>query len=341
MVMEQENTGSTEGTSNTGSEAATSEKSNEVMPDDPSRAENQEAEVTTAKGSQSAKSAEPPKPAYTPNYKYKAAKEEKEFDDWAKAAIKDPETEKTVREIFEKAHGLEAVKMSRDQLLQEKQMIMQDVARHTQDVNNVNQWLAKKDYDKLFSFLKVPEDDILRQAKKILDLREMPPEQRQAYEQARQNDERAMALEYQNQTLQQQHMQFAVRAREQELAWTMSRPEISQMAQAYDARLGYQGAFRQAVVERGQYHYFTTGQDIPAEQAVNEVLRQLGGPQALIAQPGPAVTPRGQQGVVTQAAKPAVITNIQGRGTSPAKKVIKNMEELKKRAKEVQAEAEN
>lgn len=345
MVIETgESTGTTESTS-TGSDAAasTESKSNEVMPDDPSRAENSETQVTASPdpkpGKETAGAA--PKPAYTPNYKYKAAAEEKEFDDWVKAAIKDPETEEKARLLYARSHGLDAVLASREKLTQQHQSVLQDVARHTADVTKVNTWLQKKDYDSLFGFLKVPEDDVLRQAQKILQLREMPPEQRQVYEQARQQSEQAMALSDQNQYLQQQHMQFAVGAREQELAWTMKKPEISSVVQAYDARLGYEGAFRQAVVERGQYHYFTTGQDIPAEQLVNEVIRQLGGPSAFIAQPNQVGMPQGQTGVTQpQVTKPAVITNIQGRGTSPAKKVIKSMDELKKRAKELAAEAD-
>lgn len=345
MVMENESTGSAGESSSTGSDASasTESKSNEVMPDDPSRADNPEAEVTVAPNSKPGKDGViPPKPAYTPNYKYKAAKEEKEFDDWMKGAIKDADTEKKAREIFEKAHGLDAVKSSRDQIMQQHQAVLQDVARHTADVTKVNTWLQKKDYDSLFGFLKINEDDVLRQAQKLLQFREMPPEQRQVYEQARQQSEQAMALQDQNQHLQQQHMQFAVGAREQELAWTMGRPEISSAVQAYDARMGYQGAFRQAVVERGQYHYFATGQDIPAEQLVNEVIRQLGVQSQPIAQPGQVAAGQSQVGVMQhQVAKPAVITNIQGRGTSPAKKVIKSMDDLKKRAKEVQADAEN
>lgn len=278
------------------------------------------------------------KPAYTPNFKFRSMGKEQEFDEFVKAGIKDAETEKKVRDLYERANGLEFMKQDRQKLKESSTAMQNEIARHSQVVNNVNHMLATKDYDNLFTnVLKIPENDILQHAHRILQLREMPPEHRQAYEQGVQARHQALELQNQNQHLLQSHEQVAVNARTQELEWTMQRPQIAQLVQAYDARAGREGAFRQAVIERGQYHASYSRKDISPEEAINEVLAFLGGPQALLpTQAMQAVSSTGQQ--QTQASKP-VITNIQGRGTSPAKKVIKSLDDLKKRAAEIAAEA--
>ncbi len=177
--------------------------------------------------------------------------------------------------------------------------------------------------------MKIPEDDILLHAKKILELREMPPGDRQAYEAAAQNRQRLVDLESQNQYLSQSHQQVAVSARTQELDWTLQRPEVAQLVQAYDTRTGKPGSFRQAVIERGQYHALRSGQDLTPEQAMKDFLNYLGGPQSLMPAPTSQVANPGM------AEKKPVITNIQGRGTSPAKKGVKSIDDLRKRAKEM------
>lgn len=309
-------TGSEETTSTTeGTESQTSEGS--------------ESEVDPATGEPKVK------PAYTPNFKFKVLDQEKEIDEWLKPVIKDADTEKKIRDLYERAHGLDHVKGERQRLREQSQTQSAEIQRHAQVVQGVNQMLAKKDYDSLFeNVLKIPEDDILFQAKKILDRRNLPPEQKEALEKAKQESLRAQTYEEQNQQLRQSYEQVAVSARTQELDWTLQRPDVSQLVAAYDARAGAPGAFKQAVIERGQYHAYASGKDITPEQAVEEVLKFMGGRQNLIPVEAPQVgIPSASQ--VSQEKKP-VITNIQGRGTSPAKKMIRSIDDLKKRAKELE-----
>jgi len=343
MVMEtQGNESSGSGQESTGSESTGSsegsESSSEVMPDDPRFAETggePPEESKPAVGAKPGGAVATPQ-GYSPNFKFKVLDQEKEFDDFLKGVVKDADTEKKVRELYEKAYGIEHVKSDRQRLREQTQFQQTEISRHVHTVNGVNQMLANKDYDNLLgSVLKIPEDDILRHAQKILQLREMPPEQRQAYDNAAQARQRVTELEYQNQQISQSHEQVAVSARTQELDWTLQRPDFSQLANAYDQRIGRQGAFREAVIERGKYAAYATGKDLSPEQAANEVLQFLGGSQALMpAQNHAQVVSQESTTQGFQERKP-VITNIQGRGTSPAKKVVKSIADLRKRAKEL------
>jgi hypothetical protein len=49
-------------------------------------------------------------PVYTPNTKFKVMDKEHEFDAWLAPHIKDAETEKKAKELYEKAYGLDYVK---------------------------------------------------------------------------------------------------------------------------------------------------------------------------------------------------------------------------------------
>lgn len=336
MVMEtQGNESSGSESVSTGSETTgAASTSSEKMPDDPSLAESGGDEQTAAadKTAPGAAAAQVTKPAYTPNFKYKVLDKEQEFDEWLKAAIKDPETEKKARDLFERAHGLDHVKNDRQRLRTENQQMSSELNDHRQTIGTANHFLKTKDYDNFFNYLKIPEQDILLQAKRILDRRDNPA-QASADMTSAQDRQRVHNLESHNQYLTQTYETQAVAARTQELDWTLSRPEYTQAQAAYDARAGRPGAFKEQIIQRGQYHAMTRGVDLSPDQVIQEVLGFLGGMQSLVP-PQAAVVAAPVSTQPAAQTKPPVITNIQGRGTSPAKKAVKSIADLKKLALE-------
>lgn len=278
-------------------------------------------------------------PAYTPSFKYKVLSQEKEFDEWAKAAVKDADTEKAVRDLYEKAYGLDFVKTDRAKIKEERDSIK---AEHNGLVGSLKQlgtFRQKGDWASFFQSLNVSDDDILKHALKVAELREMPQEQRQAYEAQQAERQRLYQLEQENQHLSEQYTSVAVQGRTQELDLVMSNPDVVSAAQAFDARMGQEGAFKAAVIERGKFHWLHSQTDIPAQQAVAEVLRFIGHQQ----QQAPAQQQMSQpqalaQPVVSQPqAQKKVIPNIQGRGTSPAQKIPKSIEDLKRMRDEMRS----
>lgn len=280
-------------------------------------------------------------PAYSPNFKFKYRgldkDNEAELDDLFKPLVKDAATEKKIRELHEKAYGLDFVKAERDRLKNEHQELAGYKQRMAESLGIVSGYLNKNDLESFFGAFKIPKESVLRYALQQIQLNEMNPEQRAAYETQRQEMQRASALELQNQRLQEQFSQLQVNQRTNELATVMSRAGIADAASSFDQRMGRPGAFREMVVQRGQYHALSSGVDMPAEQVVAEVLAMIGHqPQA-----GGTQAPGGLPGVAgasahAPAAKP-VLPNIQGKGTSPAKKVLTSTDDLRKRAAELSA----
>jgi hypothetical protein len=221
--------------------------------------------------------------------------------------------------------------------------VKKELGETTEAINTLNHFVRKGDYQSFFEALRIPEDAVLKYALERVQYRQLPPERRAEYDNQRNVTQRAAILERQNQELAQQFQQTQVQHRHSELERTMSDPTISQAAQSFDARMGQPGAFQAEVIRRGQYHWFANQQDIPVDQAVREVMAMVGmsqtsQPQSMAQQPvlqQPIATPsEAPVGSHAPENRKPVIPNIQGRGTSPAKKIPRSIADLKKLASE-------
>ncbi len=270
--------------------------------------------------------------AFTPNFgfKYRGADKsdaEGQFDDIFKPLIKDADTEKKVRELYEKAHGLDFVKQDRDTLKQTHGELNQNYESQSAALRTLGQFVKNKDFDSFFEALKIPNHDILNFALQLVQREKMSPEQRAQFDAQRAEQQRVVALQMQNAELTQQFQNLAVQTRESELDGTLRHPQIAGMISDFDQRAGRPGAFRDLVVQKGQHHFFTSGIDVPVGQVVGEVIQLLGlqpGQAAgNAAQPAPGGVQRGSQG------KP-VLPNVPGKGGSPAKSVPRSTDDLRK-----------
>lgn len=272
-------------------------------------------------------------PQYTPNYKFKfrspldpSRQEEREFDEWARPLIKDADTEKRFREIYEKACGLDYVKPNYMKMRENLDTLKKEHTEITQSLQRLGSFLHEGDYDSFFKTLEIPDEKIFQYVLDKLNYQQLPPEQRQAHDQASTLKQRAYELELQNQQLQQAYQQTQVQARTASLDSALDRPDVKTVAEAFDARVGKPGAFRDEVILRGQLAWQTRGVDLTPEQAVKEVLALAGGSVAPAQSPQPQA--QAQQ-------RPPVIPNISGKGSSPARRAPRSIEDLKKLANEL------
>ena len=266
---------------------------------------------------------------YSPNFKFKVLDKELEFDEFLRGAVKDPETEKKVRELYEKAHGLESVKTDRTTLRNELAQTKEKIGQTDAALETIGNFVRQGDFDSFFEALRIPKENILKYALELVQ-REQDPNKRAQWEANRQAQQQTQYYQTQAQDLEQRQAQFSMQQKEFELSHVMTRPEISGIVQAYDAGMGQPGAFRQYVIRMGQA-LESGGHDVSTEQAVQEAVRHL---QAV--NPNLAVAPTGQQaaGNVVQPNQKPVIPNIQGRGTSPVRSTYRSLDDLRKLAKE-------
>lgn len=286
---------------------------------------------------------QPATPAYTPNYKYKAALQEKEVDEFWRALIKDADSEKKVKDLLQKVDGFDFVKQSREKLDSQYKALEQDYNTQNQLVTRVTGAIQNKDYGSAFRQLGISDEDIFRYTHDRLQRMEMPPEQRKAFEDAESLKEQQFQLQEQMRQYQSMYEEQKVQARTMQLEFAMSKPDVASMAQNWDELQGTPGAFRDLVIQEAQAAYFQNGVDLSADQAVQLVMQKFGkllsvnGSQpnaaSLNASAAPGQTPQ----TIAKQAKP-VIPNINGKGAAPIKKVPKSLDDLKRIQKELEAQ---
>lgn len=270
-------------------------------------------------------------PAYTPNTKFKVMGQEKAFDDFITPVIKDAETEKKIRELYEKSYGLESVKGDREHLRTRLQEIEPAYKEITNYLGKAQKALEAGDFDSLGEALGINEQTVLKWAHALMLRNEMPEDQKRLHHQSRETQRRLEQLEAEKEQWTQQQSSYAVEKRSFELNSVLSRPDISQIVQQYDNGMGYAGAFREAVITYGQAKS-VGGNDPSAEEAVEGVLRQLRAVNPNLGAMG-QVNPN----IATPSSK-ATLPNIKGTGTSPVKQKVKSLDDLRKLARSYEEE---
>lgn len=299
--------------------------------------------------------AEPAAPAFKPNLAFKAGAYNKETKDLEQkdytidpkfaSIMKDPESEKLVRELHEKAYGLDSVKdrytEARTQLQQTAQ-VNRELEGGITNLRNIYQGALQSGnwhkLDKFFSTLKIPQENILKYAMAKVQLSEMPQEQRNAILGQLDAENRAEALAHQQSQAQQGTQTQAQQLRQLQIEVVMNKPEVSELAKAFDTRANKPGAFLDAVRREGSLAWHQ-GQDIPPHMAVERVIENYGlkngaAPAAPAQPPAAASVPTpGKPPIVQRTTQ--TIPNVQGRSTSPIKAPKpKSVEDLVKYRKE-------
>ena len=271
------------------------------------------------------------KPAYIPNFKYKAALQEKELDPFFHSLVKDADSEKKVKDLFTKVDAFDFVKGRKEQIEQQHGQLQGDFEFLNQTVNNVIKARDSGDLKSVFRQLNITKESLFKYVQQELQVMEMPPEQQQQYAQFEQAQMQKMNLEQQVQGLQKQYEHQAVQARAMQLDVALSRPEVANFATAWDAN-GEPGSFKSFVIEEAKKVFYDTRQDLSPEEAIGLVMKRFG----KFLNTGDAVMPPPQAvpQTMSQQAKP-VIPNITGKAASPIKKVPRSLDDLKKLAKEM------
>ena len=283
----------------------------------------------------------PETPAFTPNFKFKVMDKELEVPKFLQEAVKSPADEKALKELMEKAYGLDYVKPKYQETREQLKQVGTQFSSLNGQINECRQMYQRGDLDGFFKRLAIPEDTILQWVAKKIELQQLPPEQRNVIVAQKQAEERAWQAEQQVAHFQSTHEQMLSQQVQMALDSELSKPDVKAVQDAYDARMGA-GAFKQEIGRRGDYYWRTNGgQIVPPSDVVKEMMSVLG-PLAPPAQPattaasGTPVAPNAAPAGMS--AKPAtpVLPNISGRSGSVVKSQIRSIDDLKKRYKESQ-----
>lgn len=271
-------------------------------------------------------------PAYQPSFKYKVLGKEMEIDEAFRSIIKDQETEKKVREIFEKAGGLDHYKTKYSELEGKYGEVESNYSQVIQEIQNLSQ-LWKFDKKGFFKGLGINPTDVYKWVMDEAKMAELPPEQRAVYDERREAQIKAITTERQNQAMSERIAQYDAQARAFELSQELTKPDIANLVAAYDEIYG-EKAFENEVVQQGYLYSTLNKKDISAAHAVAMVAGRVKPLVDRLSQQQSAAAPGAG---VNQAAKPQkVIPNVKSGALSPAKKKITSLDELRQLAAQME-----
>jgi len=276
-------------------------------------------------------------PAFSFERKFKAKDPDgnsKEFEipEYLTKAVANEEQAKEVKELFEKAYGLDFMKNRFQDSRTKYQNLEQNYQILNTNISEAKKHFQRGDYDSLFQSLGIPEQNVLQWVVNKLEYNQLPPEEQRIrdmqMQQTKQMYERESNLERQQQYAQ----DLVVQAKATELAAALSKPEVSNFAEAFDQRLGRPGAFRDEAITRAEIAWFTRKQEISADQAVQEVLQMYGGTTPQL---NNSMAHQGQiqQSVRAPSQAPPetkVIPRIKSGSSSPTQALPSSIDDLKK-----------
>lgn len=281
--------------------------------------------------------------AFVPNFKYKAATQDKELDPFFHSLVKDADSEKKVKDVFTRADAFDYIKGKYETRENEYKSLNNDYQALTQTVHRVNEAKAKGDLDSVFRTVGLNDHQIITWAAKRVDylqmMNQLPPEQRQALQQQEQAAIQNQQYQDQMSQMQGELQEQKVLARTIRLDQALSRPEVSQAQMFWDQKMGREGAFKDQVVEEAQREWYMNKVDLPPEEAVSRVLKRFGA--FISAQSMGSQDPMAPQGTPMAPQMPAarpVIPLVPGSSKTPIKKQVKSVADIKTRLKELEAQ---
>lgn len=267
---------------------------------------------------------------YKPNFKVKAYDNEYEIPEKFRSYI-NKENEKEFKDVFEKAFALDEMKGKYHKTRESYQETQKVNGQLINRFNQLGKFVDNKDYDSFFKEAGIPDVELQRWMLQKLQMKDLPPEQQQVYNNQQELRQKAYQLEMENQRLQSEYGQMQTAQQQQmlsqrvnELDKAISAPEVSAVAKSFDSRLGQPGAFKNEVINRAAFVYQTQGKDLSVEEAVKEVLKIV----AWNTQGNPGDNVVTQQSV-QQPSKPT-LPNVAGKATSPAAQKVKSIDDLRK-----------
>lgn len=271
--------------------------------------------------------APPATPAYQPNFKFVAGKKEYEVPEMYRGLIKDPETEKMVKETLEKAHGIDFVKTERAKVQEEYKTYKSQTEPILQIATQLEYHRKKGDLTSYFQTLGLNKQDVWKWALQQAEIEGLPQDQKQVYDQHREAELRAYQLEQQLQQEREMRTHQALQQRHAEVESVLSAPDVASFVQSFDQRNG-EGSFKEELIARGQMYWHTRQVDVAPGQLVKEIMTKYGVGQSVQAQP--QVQPQVQAQQPSAPKQVPVIPNTGSGHVSPAARKPQTVEDFKK-----------
>lgn len=271
---------------------------------------------------------QPVPPAFNPDWKFKVKDKEYEIDEFLRGSVKDEESYKKLKRLYERSHGLDEVLQSRDQLkaqFEEVQPTLKEYKQIVKSLNEISHYYNNGDLDSFFAKLQIPYEVLANYVREKSAQAQLPPQVQQQLERARQASQDAYNYQQRLMELQESQQQIEIQGRIQYLESVISSKAGDVATKFNEAQGGNPEAFRNFVIYRAQQLTRELGRPATAEEAVERAKEDLA--RLMGTQSAPQPTPN-QPGAV--GATPPVIPNVKAGAQSPVRTPPKSLDDLKK-----------
>lgn len=294
-------------------------------------------------------------PAFTPDYKFRANQQDMEIPEEFRAHIKDVESQKRMKDMFEKFHGFETQKTKLSSLEQDVTKYRGGYEGIVNNLQDIQQGYAHAvqsgnlhNLDMVFQKLGLGEDVLMAWAGEKAKLAGLEPEQQRAIMHSNKLEREAYEHGQHQNYLMNQNQQKDLQIRQMQFDSAMAAPQIQGFAQELDGKFGMAGFFAEEVVKAGQMAYALEKKVLSVPEAMQAVITKYGlKGQAQQVQPQGQGNANGQQGgnvsadgkkIIQRDNK--VIPNIgSASGASPVGTgKAKNLDDVRKRYAELMAQ---
>lgn len=279
-----------------------------------------------------------PKNTFQPDFKVRVGGKDHDIPERFRGLITDETSQKEIKELFEKALGLDDAK-PRHQKMKERvehyeKEVIPSFTKQNEIIKELAMYVDKNDFTSYFDRLGVPVQKIQQWMLQELSL---TPDQKAIYNQNRELQKQMYQRETENlglkQTADAAKQEIVEAQRNQMLSaldFTLTnKSEYKETVKAFDMQNGA-GSFKDQVIKYAQFVYNTEGKDLSIDDSVQGYIKFRSLSPAMANQAS-------QSGVVNPKDKPVLpVTN--AKPVSPVAKQISSINQIREKAKNFHAE---
>lgn len=282
-----------------------------------------EGTPVAAPATTTADAATPAAPAYQPNFKYSVRGQEKEIPEKYRALVKAAEDEKELKELFEKAEGLDFVKQDRAALKQQHEGFVNQVKPYLSEYHKFTSARDNGNLGAAFKVAGISDDAIFQYALEKLQADQNP---QLAQYQQQSTDAYLKQFDMEGQLQQFQMEKQQLQAQQFDFNLSQAITAHKDVVGAIEAKWGQPGSFKDEVIAFG-YAQAQMGNNLSEAQAVEAVLNKY--------KPFLAASPTSQAApAVAHQAPRVVLPNTGGTNVSMIQPRAKSIDDLRKAYKE-------
>ncbi len=257
---------------------------------------------------------------FKPTYKVKVEDDEIEFDEVIKAVVKDKATEDKVRELYQKAYGIEKVKESREKFKNNYEETNKALNEYRKSVDPIVDLYEKGELYESAKAFGYTDEQILTMAKKVIEYQNATPEKRAEIDNIQKQRQESYMTRAEIEKMQTELETTKAENLRTQVTSILSTASVSETAKVVDEHFEKKGYFEKKVYEYGDMMW-KKGVRLTPEQCT----------QALIEEYTPLVKrAKAKTEVVNSApAKGNTIPHIKSSGT-PGKKKLTSFDDYDK-----------